>query len=91
MAETYPNRFYMHAAQTDRLVNGSATSTLPTIWSRLEEKGFVAARVGEPTAERGGRRKTYYTLTAAGRRSLRQSVEVLRRMARGLDLGLDTP
>jgi phospholipase C len=40
MAETYPNRFYMHAAQTDRLVNGSATSTLPTIWSRLEEKGF---------------------------------------------------
>jgi phospholipase C len=40
MAETYPNRFYMHAAQTDRLVNGSATSTLPTIWSRLEEKGL---------------------------------------------------
>ncbi|MGI9087213.1 MAG: alkaline phosphatase family protein [Chthoniobacterales bacterium] len=31
MAETYPNRFYMHAAQTDRLVNTSATSTLPTI------------------------------------------------------------
>jgi phospholipase C len=40
MAETYPNRFHMHAAQTDRLVNGSATSTLPTIWSRLEEKGL---------------------------------------------------
>ena len=59
--------------------------------TRLEEKGFVAARVGGPTAERGGRRKTYYTLTAAGRRSLRQSVEVLRRVARGLDLGLDTP
>jgi phospholipase C len=40
MAETYPNRFYMHAAQTDRLVNGSATSTLPTIWDRLREKGL---------------------------------------------------
>jgi phospholipase C len=40
MAETYPNRFYMHAAQTDRLTNTSATSTLPTIWSRLEENGF---------------------------------------------------
>jgi len=40
MAETYPNRFYMHAAQTDRLTNTTATSTLPTIWSRLEEKGL---------------------------------------------------
>ena len=40
MAETYPNRFYMHAAQTDRLTNGSATSTLPTIWDRLREKGL---------------------------------------------------
>ena len=40
MAETYPNRFYMHAAQTDRLTNTSTTSTLPTIWDRLEEKGL---------------------------------------------------
>lgn len=40
MAETYPNRFYMHAAQTDRLVNNSNTSTLPTIWDRLEAKGL---------------------------------------------------
>jgi len=30
----------MHAAQTDRLVNNTTTSTLPTIWSRLEEKGL---------------------------------------------------
>jgi phospholipase C len=30
----------MHAAQTDRLKNDSTTSTLPTIWSRLEEKGL---------------------------------------------------
>jgi DNA-binding PadR family transcriptional regulator len=59
--------------------------------TRLEEKGFVTARVGEPTPERGGRRKRYYAVTAAGRRSLRQSVNVLRRMARGLDLGLETP
>ena len=59
--------------------------------TRLEDKGFVVASVGEPTPERGGRRKRYYAVTAAGRRSLRQSVEVLRRMARGLDLGVETP
>jgi phospholipase C len=50
MAETYPNRFHMHAAATDRLHNfmhpsdsGSdapAPSTLPTIWDRLTERGL---------------------------------------------------
>ncbi|MBO1755279.1 alkaline phosphatase family protein [Allobranchiibius sp. CTAmp26] len=35
MAETYPNRFYMHAAQTDRLHNSTVTATMPTIWDRL--------------------------------------------------------
>ncbi len=40
MAETYPNRFHMHAAQTDRLTNTSTTSTLPTIWDRLQAGGY---------------------------------------------------
>ena len=35
MAGTYPNRFYLHAAQTDRLSNTLDISTLPTIWDRL--------------------------------------------------------
>ena len=39
MAETYPNRFYQHAAQTDRLHNNSTQCTLPTIWDRLQAKG----------------------------------------------------
>src|ERR1043166_2096122 len=29
---------------------------------RLEDKGFVASTIGEPTAERGGRRKKYFRL-----------------------------
>jgi len=40
MAETYPNRFYQHAAATDRLHNSTVTSTLPTIWDRLKAKGL---------------------------------------------------
>ena len=40
MAETYPNRFYQHAAQTDRLHNSTATATLPTIWDRLAASGL---------------------------------------------------
>ena len=33
--ETYPNRFYQHAAQTDRDHNSEAPSQLPTIWDQL--------------------------------------------------------
>ena len=41
MAETYPNRFYQHAAQTDRIHNSTTTSTLPTIWDRLASAGLT--------------------------------------------------
>jgi phospholipase C len=37
MAETYPNRFYQHSAQTDRTHNSTATATMPTIWDRLAD------------------------------------------------------
>jgi phospholipase C len=36
LAETYPNRIYQHAAQTDRLENTLDLCTLPTIWDQLE-------------------------------------------------------
>ena len=39
MAETYPNRLYLHAAQTDRLGDTLALSGLPTIWDRLAAAG----------------------------------------------------
>ena len=33
--ETYPNRFYQHAARTDRDHNNNTISQLPTIWDQL--------------------------------------------------------
>ncbi|HEX9994852.1 MAG TPA: alkaline phosphatase family protein [Acidimicrobiales bacterium] len=39
MAETYPNRFYQHAAQTDRIHNSFDVATMPTIWDRLAAAG----------------------------------------------------
>ena len=42
MAGTYPNRFYLHAAQTDRLSNTLDISTLPTIWDRLAAHSLSA-------------------------------------------------
>ncbi|QHT69745.1 PadR family transcriptional regulator [Rhodocytophaga rosea] len=37
---------------------------------RLEEKGMVHSRMGEATAERGGRRKRLFTITAYGEQTL---------------------
>lgn len=44
---------------------------------RLAEKGLVSSRLGEPTAERGGRAKTYFRMTAKGLREVRQSQRTL--------------
>ena len=33
---------------------------------RLEDKGYIKSRVGGATSERGGRRKRFFTITAAG-------------------------
>lgn len=41
--------------------------------SRLEDKGFVKAEVGEATKVRGGRRKKYYQITIAGKEAIRTS------------------
>lgn len=42
MAPTFPNRIYQHAAQTDRITNTFAISTLPTIWDQLAAKNVSA-------------------------------------------------
>ncbi|WP_028664169.1 PadR family transcriptional regulator [Runella zeae] len=43
---------------------------------RLEEKGMVKSEMGEPTAERGGRRKRLFSVTAFGQRTLHEIQEV---------------
>lgn len=65
--------------------------TLGTIYktlARLEDKGLVVSRIGDPTPERGGRRTRCYTVTPSGKRALKASISTLRRMASGLDVGL---
>lgn len=53
--------------QTGRSFTISAVHT--TLY-RLEEKGFLSSSVGGATAERGGRRKRLFALTASGGRVL---------------------
>ena len=44
---------------------------------RLEERGFLKSRQGDPTPERGGRRKLYFELTGVGRSTLDSSLAAL--------------
>src|SRR5215472_6639463 len=44
--ETFPNRFYQHAARTDRDHNINTISTLPTIWDQLSP---IPNNLGIPT------------------------------------------
>ena len=41
--------------------------------NRLEEKGFLASRFGDPTRERGGKRKKFYQVTAEGQQALHEA------------------
>jgi DNA-binding PadR family transcriptional regulator len=60
-----------------------------TTLERLEHRGLVTSRYGEPTSERGGRRKRFYRLTVDGRRALARALRVVKRMARGLEPKLE--
>ena len=59
---------------------------LYTTLSRLEEKGLVTSHLGEATAERGGRAKKFYQVTAAGQSHLERSLSAVYRMAEGTKL-----
>ena len=65
---------------------GRATSigALYLTLERLETKGFVKSTLGDPTQERGGRPKRFFTVNPAGRQMLRDSMKALQNMTRGL-------
>ena len=55
-----------------------------TTLERLQGKGYVTSRVGEPTGERGGRRRKVYELDRLGRLALARAYTSWTNMTRGL-------
>src|SRR6202044_3394352 len=53
---------------------------------RLEAKGYVKSRLGEPTPERGGRSKRFFRVTAKGVTAVNRTHRALQSMTDGLDL-----
>ncbi|HEX4912562.1 MAG TPA: helix-turn-helix transcriptional regulator [Vicinamibacterales bacterium] len=70
---------------------GVSVSAVHTTLERLELKGLVKSRVGDPTPQRGGKRKRHYEVAAAGMKALQASYRSLRNMAAGLEHLLGEP
>ena len=51
---------------------------------RLQEKGYVSSELADPTPERGGRAKRYFSVTAQGLKKVRETQRVLVRLWRGV-------
>jgi PadR family transcriptional regulator, regulatory protein PadR len=52
---------------------------------RLEDKGLLSSRYGDPTPVRGGRSKRFFSATKAGVASVQQSLDTVSAMAQGLE------
>ena len=74
--------------RTGRLVSPGA---IYTALDRLEQRGLVRSRLGEPTPARGGKRKRCYRLTAKGSAALRDAHGAIAHMTQGIKPKLQTP
>jgi DNA-binding PadR family transcriptional regulator len=61
-----------------------AVGTVYATLARLEAKGFIKSWIGDPTPERGGRRKNHVRLTSAGSAALNRTFQVWRGLWEGL-------
>jgi DNA-binding PadR family transcriptional regulator len=66
-----------------------ARGALYTALDRLESKGCLKSRMGDPSEERGGKARRYYSVTAAGLKAIRATHEALSSMTRGLEAILE--
>ena len=76
----------IRAELADRGGRNVAPGALYTALERLEAKGAITSRMGDPTPQRGGRAKRYVAVTAAGVQALRRAVRAYERLLDGLDL-----
>lgn len=71
------------AAKTGR---DPSPGALYTTLARLEEKGMIRSRMGEPTPDRGGRAKRFVKLTAAGLHAVARAQRAYQNLLEGVPL-----
>lgn len=75
----------IRAELSNRAGRAIAPGALYTALERLETKGLVTSRMGDPTPQRGGRAKRYVKVSSAGLRALKRARQAYERMLDGLD------
>jgi PadR family transcriptional regulator len=68
-----------------------ARGALYTALERLEAKGCLRSRMGDPTDDRGGKPRRYFTVTAAGLRAIKATHSAFANLTRGLEALLERP
>src|SRR5262249_37430042 len=63
---------------------GVAIGSVYAALERLESTGLVRSELGEPTTERGGRAKRYFSATAKGVKQVQEMQRTLTRLWHGL-------
>lgn len=67
-------------AIADRTGIDLARGTVYVTLDRLDRKGYLTSRFGDPTAERGGKAKRLFAMTSTGRSALAEAERALARM-----------
>ena len=76
----------VHQELEERTKRAVAIGAVYITLDRLVRKGWLASRLGEPSPERGGKAKRFYTVTARGKAALRSEIRAMHRLWRGLDV-----
>jgi PadR family transcriptional regulator PadR len=81
-----PDAYGASIAQEIEQLTGRRCSlgALYTTLDRLESKGLIKTRMGDPTPERGGRAKRIVTLTAAGKRAAAEFYSAITTVTEGI-------
>ena len=78
----------IRAEITEHTGRNVTPGALYTTLQRLEEKGFVTSRLGDPTPERGGRAKRYYKVSAAGLKTVKRAQNAYQSLLKGENGGV---
>ena len=78
-------RPHAEAIALDQAGKRATGSTVYVTLERLEAKGLVRSRIGDPTPERGGRRRKHFAILPKGRRALGQAYRHFKVMAEGFE------
>ncbi len=72
-----------------RTGRGVPSGSLYVTLDRLENKGLVRSRIGEPDARRGGRPKRFVTVTTEGMQAVREVRQAMLSLWKGLEARLE--